>query len=106
LRRLAPFLLLTVAYLFVWQSAHRSPRLGDACRLRHDAVGLSADPAPGVGGTTSASSVAPLGLVADYPSYPVSLSLLERASLLALAGWLVVLALAFAVAARRAAITS
>lgn len=49
--------------------------------------------------------VAPLHLVADDPSYPLSRSLLEPRVLLALAGWIVVLTLALASARKVPAVT-
>lgn len=49
--------------------------------------------------------VAPLDLVADYPSYPLSTSWLEPRVLLALAGWLVVALLALLAAPRAPAIS-
>jgi len=48
---------------------------------------------------------APLELVADDPTYPVSRSLLEPRVLLALAGWITVLVLALAAARRTPAVT-
>jgi len=103
-RRLWPFCAIAIACALLWwsrtgldQSATRAgvlmtPRVYFLTQLRAwwYYVGLV---------------VAPLDLVADYPSYPVSRSLLEPRVLLALAGWIAVVLLALAAARRLPAIT-
>ena len=102
--RLWPFVVVTVAGLVLWSS-----RTG----LAESATRAGATMTPAVYLLTQLRAwwyyvglvVAPLDLVADYPSYPLSRSLLEPRVLLALAGWVVVVALALAAARRAPALT-
>jgi Flp pilus assembly protein TadD len=103
-RRLAPFAVVTLAYLPLWwaQTALDSAATRAGARMT-----------PWVYLLTQLRAwwyylglvVAPLDLVADYPSYPLSHSLAEPRVLLALAGWLAVLVVALA-AWRRAPVAS
>jgi len=103
-RRLLPFVAVTAAYLVLWSS-----RTG----LDESATRAGASMTPVVYLLTQLRAwwyyvglvAAPLELVADYPSYPLSRSLLEPRVLLALGGWLVVLGLALAAVRRAPAVT-
>jgi len=102
--RLLPFAIVAVALLALWSSQtgldDSSTRAGAAMtpwvylltqlRAWWYYVGLVA---------------APLDLVADYPSYPLSRSLLEPRVLLALGGWIAVVGLALAAVRRAPALT-
>lgn len=103
-RRLLPFAVLTAVYLVLWSSR---------TALDESATRAGANMTPLVYLLTQLRAwwyyvglvAAPLDLVADYPSYPLSRSPLEPRVLLALGGWLVVLGLALAAARRVPALT-
>ncbi|MEW6272165.1 MAG: hypothetical protein AB1689_23020, partial [Thermodesulfobacteriota bacterium] len=92
-RRLAPFAVVAALYLPLWLSQ---------TALDASATRAGATMTPSTYLLTQLRAwwyylglvVAPLDLVADYPSYPLSRSLAEPRVQLALAGWLVVLAAA------------
>jgi len=103
-RRLWPFVVLAVAALALWSSM---------TGLDESATRAGARMTPQVYLLTQLRAwwyyvglfVAPLDLVADYPSYPLSSSWLEPRVLLALAGWIVVVLLALLAAHRAPAVS-
>ena len=103
-RRLWPFAVLAVVFLALWAS-----RTG----LDESATRAGASMTPAVYLLTQLRAwwyyvglvAAPLELVADYPSYPLSRSLFEPRVLLALGGWIAVAALALAACRRAPAVT-
>jgi tetratricopeptide (TPR) repeat protein len=103
-RRLWPFVAVAVVFGVLWWS-----RTGLADSTARAGAGVT----PGVYLLTQLRAwwyyvgllAAPLELVADDPTYPLSRSLLEPPVLLALAGWLLVLTLALVTVRRAPAVT-